>query len=138
MTRKRLKWWERRIRSRGIPPSEWLSIIALLLVLFWFGGDDALILECTGSDPSEWSGKRAEALGRMLVAGLCSPLYALGGVAGWLKLSVLTLVLAWCGGLVWLQRRRKAYWALRAERANELARERQARKRDSRGAEEAE
>lgn len=130
MTRKPLKWWERRIRSRGIAPSEWLSVIALLLVLFWFGGDDALIIECTGSDPSEWSGRRAEALGRMLVAGLCSPLYALDGAAGWLRLAVLALVLLWCGGMIWLQRRRKAYWAPRDLRANQLAKERRVKKRE--------
>ena len=135
MTRKPLKWWERRIRSRGLPPSEWLSVIALLLVLFWFGGDDALISECTGSDPSEWDGRRAEALGRMLVAGLCSPLYAFDGAAGWLRLAVLVLVLVWCGGMVWLYHRRKAYWAPRAVRANQLAKERWARKRKAKEAE---
>ena len=66
----------------------------------------------------------------MLVAGLCSPLYAFDGAAGWLRLSVLALLLVWCGGMVWLHCRRKAYWASRDARANQLSKERRAKKRE--------
>ncbi len=128
MGRKRLSWWERRIRQRGVPPIEWLSVVALLALGAWYGADDFLMYDCLGMTSDQFRGRRGQAI-RVPSGLLCSPLYALDGLRGWSRLIWLFPVLAWVSGMVWLEVQRRRYWFPRMERANALARKRRAEKR---------
>ena len=128
MGKKRLTWWERRIRERAIPHSEWLSVVALILLATWYGHDDALMRECAGIGPEQFQGRRA--CGIRIALGLpCSSLLVFDGFVGWLKLAPLFVTLVWFSGFLWLQRERRRYWRPRQKREAELARKRRAKRR---------